>query len=80
MLRCTIYEMNEAREWDSLLPMIESAINSLPYYSTGYSPFFLNYGFHSSMLAKLIKNEKIRQETIANFVGRMHRSWQVARK
>ena len=26
------------------------------------------------------RNEEIRQETIANFVGRMHRSWQVARK
>ena len=81
MLRCTIHELNEVREWDSLLPTIELAINSLPNRSTGYSPFFLNYGFHPTVPAELIKgNEEIRQETIANFVGRMHRSWQVARK
>ena len=81
MLRCTIHEWNEGREWDSLLPMIELAINSLPNHSTGYSPFFLNYGFHPTVPAELIKgNEEIRQETIANFIGRMHISWQVARK
>ena len=81
MLRCTIHEFNEGREWDSLLPTIELAINSLPNRSTGYSPFFLNYGVHPAVPAELIKgNEEIRQETIANFIGRMHRSWQVARK
>ena len=64
--------MNEAREWDSLLPTIELAINSSPHRSTGYSSFFLNYGFHPTMSVELIKgNEEIRQETIANFVGRM---------
>ena len=37
--------------------------------------------FIPTVPAELIKgNEEIRQETIANFVGRMHRSWQVARK
>ena len=81
MLRCTIRELNEVRDWDSLLPTIELAINSLPSRSTGYSPFYLNYGFHLTMPADLIKgNEEIRQETIANFVGRMHKSWQIARK
>ena len=66
------------RDWDSLLPTLELAINSLPNRSTGYSPFFLNYGFHPTVPAELIKgNEEIRQETIANFVGRMYRNWQV---
>ena len=81
MLRCTIHEINEGREWDLLLPTIELAINSLPNRSTGYSPFYLNYGFHPTVPAELIKgNEEIRQKTIANFIGRMHRSWQVGRK
>ena len=81
MLRCTIHKLNEVREWDSLLPMIELAINSLPNHSTGYFPFFLIYSFHPTMPVELIKgNEEIRLETIANFVGRMYRSWQVARK
>ena len=75
MLRCTIYQLNEVREWDSLLPTIELAIDSLPNHSTGYSPFFLNYGFHPTVPKELINgNEEIRQETIANFVGRIHRS------
>ena len=79
MLRCTIHELNEGREWDSLLPTIEIAINSLPNRNTGYSPFYLNYGFHPTVPAELIKgNEEIRQETIANLlvvcieVGRWH--------
>ena len=81
MLRRTIHEMNGTREWDSLLPTIELAINSLPNRSTGYSSFFWNYGFHPTVPVELIKgNEDIKQETIANFVGRMHRSWQVIRK
>ena len=81
MLRCTIHELNEVREWDSLLPTIELAINSFPNYSIGYSPFFLNQCFHPTMLVELIKgNEEIRQEMIASFVGRMHRSWQVVQK
>ena len=81
MLRCTIHELNEVREWDSLFPMIELTINSLPNRSTRYSPFYLNYGFHPIVPTELIKgNEEIRQQIIANFFGRMHRSWQVARK
>ena len=81
MLRCTIHELNEVREWDSLLPTTELAINSLLNCNTRYFSFFLNYGFHPFMPVELIKgNEEIKQETIANFVGRIHRSWQVARK
>ena len=81
MLRCTIHKLKEVREWDSLFPTIELAINSLPNRSTGYAPFFWNHGFHPTVPAELIKgNEEIRQETIANFVGCMHRSWKVARK
>ena len=37
MQRCIIHELNECREWDSLLPKIELAINSLPNRNTGYS-------------------------------------------
>ena len=81
MLRCTIHELNEVREWDSLLPTIELAINSLPNRSIGYSPFYLNYGFQPTVPTESIKgNEEIRQETIGNFIGRMHRSGQVVQK
>ena len=52
-------------------------INSLPNCSIGCSLFFLNYGFHPTVPAELIKgNEEIRQETIllveCTEVGRLH--------
>ena len=31
-------------DWDELLPMVEFAINSSPNRSTGFTPFYLNYG------------------------------------
>ena len=70
MLRCTIHELIEVREWDASLPRIELAINSLPNHSTGYSPFYLDYGFHHIVPVELIKgNEEIRQESTATFFG-----------
>jgi transposase InsO family protein len=33
-------------DWDTLLPMAEFAINNARHTSTGFSPFFLNYGRH----------------------------------
>ena len=70
MLRCTVHESNEAQEWNSLLPTIELAIRSSPNRSTGYYPFFLNYSFHPTMPATLMKgNEERRTKTIAKFVG-----------
>ena len=68
MLRCTIYEMNEVREWKRLFPMIELAINSSVNRSTGYTPFFLNYGFDPVVPVDLIKgNERVQNAQILNF-------------
>ena len=58
MLRCTIHELNEARDWDSLLPTRELVVNSLPNRSTRYSPFFLYYGFHPTVPMELIKGNE----------------------
>ena len=44
-LRCLIHEMNELNRWEILLPTVELVINSLPNSSTGFSPFYLNYGY-----------------------------------
>lgn len=35
-----------SRSWDDLLPFVEFAINNAKSPSTGYSPFYLNYGAH----------------------------------
>ena len=72
-LRCLIHESNGA-EWDSLLPMVELTINSLPNSSTGYSPFFLNYGFHPTVPVELLKgDEEVSNESVNSFVSRVRR-------
>lgn len=36
----------EQTNWDTLLPMVEFAINNAKHASSGFTPFFLNYGLH----------------------------------
>ena len=35
------------QNWDELLPLAEYAINNAKHSSTGFTPFYLNYGQHS---------------------------------
>ena len=80
MLRCTLHE-NKKGSWDSLLPSIEMTINALPNSSTGYSPFFLNYGYHPTMPVDLLKgDENVKLEAVNNFVERIRSEWNLARK
>jgi hypothetical protein len=44
-------------EWDTHLGMMEFAINSAKHSSTGYTPFYLNYGHHSHGPEALIGRE-----------------------
>ena len=37
---------NEEDEWDTYLGMMEFAINNAQHFSTGYTPFYLNYSHH----------------------------------
>ena len=45
-LRCTIHQLGETRNWVEVLPTIEFAVNNTPNRTTGYSAFYLNYGYH----------------------------------
>ena len=45
-LRCTIHQLGEARNWVDILPSVEFAVNNAPSRATGYSAFYLNYGYH----------------------------------
>lgn len=36
----------EQTNWDTLLPMVEFAINNSKHASSGFTPFYLNYGVH----------------------------------
>ena len=80
MLRCTIHEMNEGREWKKLLPMIELTINLFVNRSTGYTPFFLNYRFDPIVPADLIKgNERVQNESVGDFCSRLKFIWGLER-
>ena len=80
MLRCIIHE-NRDSSWGSLLPTVEMTINSLPNSSTGYSPFFLNYGYHPVLPVELLKgDEEVKIEAVDNFVSRLQREWDHAKR
>ena len=80
MLRCIIHE-NRGSAWDSLLPTVELTINSLPNSSTGYSPFFLNYGYHPVLPVEMLRgDEEIKIEAVENFVLRVKNEWENAKK
>ena len=45
-LRCLIHSLENEKNWRQIIPRVEMSINSLPNRSIGFSPFFLNYGYH----------------------------------
>ena len=56
-------------------------INSLPNQSTGFSLFFLNYGYEPVTPIQLLKgNENMSTESVASFVRRIKLDWELARK
>ena len=80
MLRCLIHE-DRVGNWDSYLTTVEITINSYPNSSTGYRPFFLNYGYHPIAPVELLKgDEKIKIEAVENFVSRVQHVWNQAKK
>ena len=71
-MRCTIHESGNINDWEKILSTVELAINSLPNKSTGFSPFYLNYGNEPILPFQLIKtDEEIRTESIGSFVRRV---------
>ena len=65
MLRA--YVNRKQNDWDQYLTAIELAYNNSKQASTGYSPFYLNYGQHPSIpLSKLIDSENNNNNLINN--------------
>ena len=60
---------------------MELVINALPNQSTGFSPFYLNYGYEPVTPIQLIKgDEEIKTESIGSFVNRVKSDWELARQ
>ena len=52
-LRCLMSDVPNLTRWTDYLPTVEMVVNSLPNRSTGYSPFFLMYGYHPVLPVEL---------------------------
>ena len=80
-LRCLLHEANELKQWEIVLPTVEMVINSLPNGSTGFSPFYLNYGHEPVMPVQLLEGgEKISTESVASFIRRITSDWELTRE
>ena len=79
VLRCTIHASQEVTHWERYLPMVEFVINSSATPSTGYTPFFLNYGFEPTTPLDLIKDvDQTNIEGVNVFVNRMKKTFRMA--
>ena len=79
VLRCTIHGSQEVAHWERYLPMVEFVINSSSSPSTGYTPFYLNYGFEPVTPVTLIREADMTQiEGVNVFVQRMKKTFQLA--
>jgi len=56
------------RDWDKYLPMMEFSYNNSVNPSTGYSPFFLNQGYHPIVPSNLIKTTNTPIPAVSDFV------------
>ena len=79
-LRCLMSNVTDLHRWTDYLPAIEMVVNSLPNRSTGYSPFFLMYGYHPVLPVELLKgDESTNVETLSKFLDRTQEVWRSAR-
>ena len=79
VLRCTIHGSQEVTHWERYLPMVEFVINSSASPSTGYSPFYLNYGYEPTTPLDLIKDvEQTNIEGVNVFISRMKKTFRMA--
>ena len=79
-LRCLMSDVLDLTRWTEYLPTVEMVINSLPNRSTGYSPFFLMYGYHPVLPVELLKgDETTNVETVSKFLERTQEVWRTAR-
>ena len=78
-LRCVVHQYGERRRWTEMLPIIEFAVNNTPNRTTGYSAFYLNYGFHPLSPAQMLGNRnETNNEAVQQFTLRLQNDFQVA--
>ena len=74
VVRCTLHSGGELENCVRDLPLVESIINNSPSQSTGYTPFYLNYGYHPNTPLDLIRDSQSTVvEGVNVFTQRMER-------
>ena len=69
MLRCLMTDVPYLSRWTDYLPTVEMVVSSLRNRSTGYSPFFLMYGYHPVLPVELLKgDESTNVEALSKFL------------
>ena len=80
-VRCLLHDIGNPKDWEKTLPTIEQVINSLPNQSTGFSPFYQNYGYETMTPIQLLKgDEEIKIESVGSFVQRVASDWGLERE
>ena len=73
--------INDVKSWEILLPTVELVINSLPNSSTGFSPFYLNYGYEPVAPIQLLRGDELaKTESVGSFIQRAASDWKLARQ
>ena len=63
------------------MPTVELVINSLPNSRTGFSPFYLNYGYEPVTPIELLRGDELaKTESVASFIQRVASDWKLARE
>ena len=76
VLRCTLHSSSEPSQWARDLSLVEFVINSSPSQSTGYAPFYLNYGYYPATPLDLIQDaETTTVEGVNQFVQRLEKTF-----
>ena len=81
VLRCTLHAGQEGLSWEKLLSTVEFVINNSPIATTGYTTFFLNYGFYPYTTVDLIHDPRPHNvEWVNQFVDWMKSNFSIASK
>ena len=76
VLRCTLHGSSEPSQWARDLSLVEFVINSSPSQSTGYAPFYLNYGYYPATPLDPIQDaEMTTVEGVNQFVQRLEKTF-----
>ena len=75
-----MHQLGDVLRLKAHLGTVEVAISSLPNRSTGYSPFYLNYGYHLVIPSDFRKgDEVVTNEAVSHFAERLRNIYNVAK-